>query len=218
MHRFWGLGCSQLVCVCALSWPVMSSSLPPQGLEPTGLLCPCNVPGKNNGAGCSFLLQGIFPTQGWNLFPASAGRFFTTESPAKAVTPLGAAILSTTLSKALPGPGITESSPPHWEEGSVNSPSLTDGETQMQAGKSMAHVSHTGNAWHRNSDQLPDYMPPVLSNSTISILLVKPQHLGTSLVVQGLRLHIPKRGDPSSIPGQGTRSHIPQLKDTARHC
>ena len=81
----------------------------------------------------------------------------------------------------------------------------------------MAHVSHTGNAWHRNSDQLPDYMPPVLSNSTISILLVKPQYLGTSLVVQGLRLHIPKRGDPSSIPGQGTRSHIPQLKDTARH-
>ena len=34
------------------------------------LLCPWNFPGKNIGAGCRFLLQGIFPTQGLNLgFP-----------------------------------------------------------------------------------------------------------------------------------------------------
>ena len=30
------------------------------------LLCPWNSPGKNTGVGCHFLLQGIFPTQGWN--------------------------------------------------------------------------------------------------------------------------------------------------------
>ena len=30
------------------------------------LLCPWNFPGKNTGAGCRFLLQGIFLTQGLN--------------------------------------------------------------------------------------------------------------------------------------------------------
>ena len=35
---------------------------------------------------------------------------------------------------------------------------------------------------------------------------------GTSLVVQWLRLCIPNAGGLGSIPGQGTRSHMPQLK------
>ena len=30
------------------------------------LLCPWDSPGKNTGVGCHFLLQDIFPTQGWN--------------------------------------------------------------------------------------------------------------------------------------------------------
>ena len=30
------------------------------------LPCPWDFPGKNTGVGCHFLLQGIFPTQGWN--------------------------------------------------------------------------------------------------------------------------------------------------------
>ena len=34
----------------------------------------------------------------------------------------------------------------------------------------------------------------------------------TSLVVQGLRLHVPNAGDTGWITGQGTRSHIPQLR------
>ena len=34
---------------------------------------------------------------------------------------------------------------------------------------------------------------------------------GTSLVVQWLRLRAPNAGGPGSIPGQGTRSHVPQL-------
>ncbi|TEA30634.1 hypothetical protein DBR06_SOUSAS4110079, partial [Sousa chinensis] len=33
-----------------------------------------------------------------------------------------------------------------------------------------------------------------------------------SLVVQWLRLCSPNAGGPGSIPGQGTRSHMPQLK------
>ncbi|TEA28725.1 hypothetical protein DBR06_SOUSAS16410001, partial [Sousa chinensis] len=33
-----------------------------------------------------------------------------------------------------------------------------------------------------------------------------------SLVVQWLRLHAPNTGGAGSIPGWGTRSHVPQLR------
>ena len=36
--------------------------------------------------------------------------------------------------------------------------------------------------------------------------------LRTSLVVQWLRLHAPNAGGLGSIPGQGTRSHMPQQR------
>ena len=42
-------------------------TLQPHGLQPTRFLCPWDSPGKNTGAGCHFLLQGIFPIQGLNL-------------------------------------------------------------------------------------------------------------------------------------------------------
>ena len=32
----------------------------------TLILCPWDFPGESTGVGCHFLLQGIFPTQGWN--------------------------------------------------------------------------------------------------------------------------------------------------------
>ena len=38
----------------------------PYGLQPAGLLCPWDSPGKNTGMGCHALLQWIFPTQGLN--------------------------------------------------------------------------------------------------------------------------------------------------------
>ena len=44
----------------------MYNSLQPYGLQPDGLLCPCDFPGKNTGVGCHFLLQRIFPTQRLN--------------------------------------------------------------------------------------------------------------------------------------------------------
>ena len=47
-----------------LSHTVVSDSLRPHGLQPARLLCPWDSPGKNTGAGCHFLFQGIFPTQG----------------------------------------------------------------------------------------------------------------------------------------------------------
>ena len=49
-----------------LNRSVVSNSLRPHGLQPSRLLCLWDFPGKNNGVGCHFLLQGIFPTQGLN--------------------------------------------------------------------------------------------------------------------------------------------------------
>ena len=48
------------------SHSVMSNSLWPHALEPTGLLCQWNAPGKNTGVGCHSLLQGMFRTRGSN--------------------------------------------------------------------------------------------------------------------------------------------------------
>ena len=48
--------------------------------------------------------------------------------------------------------------------------------------------------------------------------LLKESQLGTSLVTQWLRLHAPNAGGPFSIPDQGTRSHISQLRpSTAKY-
>ena len=49
------------------SHSVMSNSLRPHELQLTRLLCPWDLPGKNTGADCHFLLLGIFPTQELNL-------------------------------------------------------------------------------------------------------------------------------------------------------
>ena len=51
-------------CLCVLSRSVMSNSLWPREL-PASLLSPWNFPGKNTGADCHFLFQGIFLTRGW---------------------------------------------------------------------------------------------------------------------------------------------------------
>ena len=48
---------------------VTSNSLQPHGLYLIRPLCPWNFPGKHSGAGCHFLLQEIFLTQGWNQVP-----------------------------------------------------------------------------------------------------------------------------------------------------
>ena len=39
--------------------------------------------------------------------------------------------------------------------------------------------------------------------------------MGTSLVVQWLRLHAPNAGDPGLIPSQGTKSDVLQLRHSA---
>ena len=58
-----------LSCFCCC-WCVVAKScltlLRNHGLALVNLLCPWNSPDKNPGAGCYFLLQGIFLTQGLN--------------------------------------------------------------------------------------------------------------------------------------------------------
>ena len=53
-------------CVCVCAHSVVFNFLQPYGSQPIRLLCPCDSPSKNTGAGCHALLQGIFPTQGLN--------------------------------------------------------------------------------------------------------------------------------------------------------
>ena len=48
--------------------------------------------------------------------------------------------------------------------------------------------------------------------SKINTMRLTNRHLGTSLVVQWLRLRAPNAGGPGSIPGQGTRSRMLQLR------
>ena len=44
-----------------------------------------------------------------------------------------------------------------------------------------------------------------------SPLVVRNNDSGAFLVVQWLRFHTPNAGGPGSIPGGGTKSHMPQL-------
>ena len=74
------------VCVCArvFSCSAVSNSSQSYGPWPARFLCPWGSPGKNTGAGCHALLQGLLPIQGLNprlLCPILAGWFLTTEPP-----------------------------------------------------------------------------------------------------------------------------------------
>ena len=57
---------SAVLGTCMLNHSVVSDSLRPHGLQLVRLLRPWNSPSKSTGAGCHFLLQEIFPTQGLN--------------------------------------------------------------------------------------------------------------------------------------------------------
>ena len=55
-------GAADTIPLIFLVCSVVSNSL-----QPARLLCPWDSPGKNTEVGCHALLQGIFPSQGWNL-------------------------------------------------------------------------------------------------------------------------------------------------------
>ena len=50
------------------------------------------------------------------------------------------------------------------------------------------------------------------SDFTVCLLSLMLLFHGTSLVVQWLRFHTHNAGGPGSVPGQGTRSHLRQLR------
>ena len=54
------------MCLCIVTSVLSDFAI--YGLQPTGLLCPWDSLGKNTGVGCHALFQGIFPTQGLNLY------------------------------------------------------------------------------------------------------------------------------------------------------
>ena len=100
---------------------VVSNSLRPHGLQPTRLLCPWDSPGKNTGVGCHALLQGIFPTQGWNpplvCLPHWQAGSLPLVPPEKPLTPIQ------TVSSSPGNILIFKSSIVHWDpkSGMVNS-------------------------------------------------------------------------------------------------
>ena len=63
-----GVQHSASVYCCCLDTKPYPALLRPHRLQSTRLLCPWDFPGKNTRVGCHFLLQGIFPTQGLNLY------------------------------------------------------------------------------------------------------------------------------------------------------
>ena len=66
---------SSLACVCVLSHLQLFATT---WIKAHRLLYPWDFPGKHTEAGCHFFLQGIFTTQGMNLYLcALAGRFLT---------------------------------------------------------------------------------------------------------------------------------------------
>ena len=58
---------SRCAATKGVSHSVVSDSLRPHGLQPAGLLCPWNSPGKNTGVVAIPFSRGIFPIQGSNL-------------------------------------------------------------------------------------------------------------------------------------------------------
>ena len=54
-------------------------------------------------------------------------------------------------------------------------------------------------------------------NCLLLVFTIKEGKSGTSLVVQWLSRHAPNAEDLSSIPGQGTRSHMPQQEFTCHN-
>ena len=71
-NSIWIIPLNSFTRVCS----VVSNALRSHGLQPAILFCPWDFPGKNTGAGCCGLLQGLGPM---SLVPSAlAGGFFTT--------------------------------------------------------------------------------------------------------------------------------------------
>ena len=69
------------VCVSVIPWCLVLCE--PMACSPPGSSVHGILPDKNTGVRCHFLLQGIFPTQGWNLGLLCCRQTLRSESPGK---------------------------------------------------------------------------------------------------------------------------------------
>ena len=83
---------------------------------------------------------------------------------------------------------------------------LPPGGVEVGRGKGWERPGPAVLVWRRGED------PPVPGSPSTRILTIGNNKGRTSLLVQWLRLCSPHSGGQSSIPGQETRSHMPQLK------
>ena len=68
MKKEYNLNCvCMCVCVCAKLLQSCLTLCDPMDCSPPGSCVHEDSPGKNSAVGCYALLQGIFPTKGWNL-------------------------------------------------------------------------------------------------------------------------------------------------------
>ena len=99
--------------------------------------------------------------------------------------------------------GVQESG---WEQSLGLWRSLPPGGVEVGRGKGWERPGPAVLVWRRGED------PPVPGSPSTRILTIGNNKGRTSLLVQWLRLCSPHSGGQSSIPGQETRSHMPQLK------
>ena len=89
-------------------------------------------------------------------------------------------------------------------------------------GKPRTSVSHLTNGWGKSQvkESVGEVNGVIHGNISAwnrvwfrnSIHFLRKSEEGTSLVVQWLRLYTPNAQSPGCIPGQGTKSHKPQLR------
>ena len=107
------IGCIHVfLCFYDTPWSESeSSSVVPNSLQPHGLCSPWNSPGQSTGVGGLSLLQGIFPTQGWNPGLLHCSRFFTSWGTSEAIHVEEDDLLSPLIQKLISSGNILRSTP-----------------------------------------------------------------------------------------------------------
>ena len=87
--------------------------------------------------------------------------------------------------------------------------------TQKSFGGRTVNFSGRGKLIKTSGDNIGESLNDIRVWKDIFKKLYMKHTIGTSLVVHWTRLHTPHAGGPGSIPGQGTRSYMPQLRPGA---
>ena len=104
---------------------------------------------------------------------------------------------------------------PRQEATQSKADSLTKRKIQKVQRRNIGNEKESHSAEIADTKKKTEYSEQLYANKS-EILMENEKFLKncneTPLVIQWLRLHAPKARDPGSIPGQGTRSHMSQLK------